>query len=108
MVRRDDSYVCHERGGDADRQPVGNGSIVVRGVTAQQIVDELTEGRFRDFLSNAAEKVKDVTGIGRDEFGMGKNTEKGWKPKYAVNQTKKPVAPRKEIRSITGEKTWEL
>ena len=78
-------------------------------MTAQQIVDELTEGRFRDFLSNAAEKVKDVTGIGRDDFGMGKNIEKGWKPKFDGKKVgpavKRPVSKRQES---PGEKVWEL
>jgi len=73
-------------------------------VTAQQIVDELTEGRFRDFLSNAAEKVKDVTGIGRDEFGMKKNTEKGWKPNYA-SKPNKAYKPKREQPKLT---TWDM
>lgn len=79
---------------------------------AEQIVDALVEGRVRDWLSDRWSDIKNVTGIGQDEFGLGKNTEKGWKPKYGPtsgNTTfiKRPVKakPRQEP---PGEKTWEI
>ena len=45
---------------------------------AEKIVDALLEGWWRDRWDD----VKSITGIGHDSFGLGKNTEKGWKPKY--------------------------
>lgn len=79
-------------------------------MTAQQVVDELTEGRFRDFLSNAADRVKDLTGIGQDSFGLGKNTEKGWKPKYDGKRVGTAPAAKRIIKrqEPPGEKTWDI
>lgn len=48
---------------------------------AEQIVDDLLEGRVSDWLADKWNDIKVATGIGQDEYGMGK-PEKGFKPKY--------------------------
>ena len=81
---------------------------------AQQIVEKLLDDRpvdegIKDWLSNKWNDVKAVTGIGTDEFGLGKNTEKGWKPKFNgkyLGSTTKPKARR--TPPPTGERVWEV
>ena len=69
----------------------------------------LSEGWFADRWYD----IKDLTGIGQDSLGLGKNTEKGWKPKYGSTGTtlmrknsklKRRIEPSRD----TGEKTWEI
>jgi len=77
---------------------------------AEQIVDAMLEGRVKDWLSDKWNSVKAVTGIGGDEFGLGKNTEPGWKPKYGPTgttfiQKKKPL---RRPPPEPGEKTWDI
>jgi len=77
---------------------------------ADQIVDAIIEGRVKDWLSDRWDAVKNVTGIGTDEFGMGKNTEKGWKPKYGPisgTYAKRPVRA-KPRQDEPGPKTWDI
>lgn len=51
--------------------------------TAEKIVSVLLgEGKVSDWLYGKWQDVKSITGVGHDSFGLGKNTEKGWKPKY--------------------------
>lgn len=73
---------------------------------AEQIVDALIEGWFRDRWND----VKSATGIGHDNDGLGKNTEKGWKPRYNGNlpDRRPPVRRRPPPPSGPGEKTWNL
>lgn len=79
---------------------------------AEQIVDSLIEGRVTDWLSDRWQDIKAVTGIGSDEFGMGKNTEKGWKPKYGPTGTtfvRKPVKPKPRDRRFDDKtSTWDI
>lgn len=79
-------------------------------MTAQDIVDVMTEGRLTDWISDTTEFVKDATGIGRDEFGLVKNKEKGWKPKYTAEPHKKyrpvrraPPQPAQPVRQTTWQ-----
>jgi hypothetical protein len=80
---------------------------------AEQIVDAMLEGRVKDWLSDKWNSVKAVTGIGGDEFGLGKNTEKGWKPKYGPVSSggttfiKRPVRA-KPRQDEPGPKTWDI
>ena len=60
-----------------------------------------------EFLKSAVDTVKDVTGIGRDEFGLEKNTEKGWKPKYATDPHKKYTPKPKRTAPPAGG-TWNI
>jgi hypothetical protein len=76
--------------------------------TAEKLVDALLEGRVTSWLSDLIQGAKNLTGIGHDSLGMGKNTEKGWKPKYgpvgsAYAPKKKPARPAGD-----GNKTWNL
>ena len=68
----------------------------------------LSEGWFADRWAG----IKDLTGIGQDSLGLGKNTEKGWKPKYGPSGTRfihKNEKPKRRIEPRdTGEKTWEI
>ena len=76
---------------------------------AEQIVDALLEGWFADRWND----VKVATGIGHDSFGMGRNTQRGWKPNYKPGAKKsgdttfikRPVKPHPRA---SGERTWEL
>ncbi len=56
---------------------------------AERIVTALLDGRFTDWMSDRWGDIKhaagEVTGIGRDEYGMGK-AEKGFRPKYVSHQ----------------------
>lgn len=64
---------------------------------------------LRGRLSSAWNSFKAVTGIGHDEFGMGKNTEPGWKPKYGPTGTTFISKPKPKARAPeTGPKTWEI
>ena len=83
--------------------------------TAEQIVDAMLEGRVGDWLSGKWNDVKAVTGIGNDSFGMGKNTEKGWKPTYGNKQGYGPTGttfitkPKAKPRAPeTGPRTWDI
>jgi hypothetical protein len=74
---------------------------------AEQIVDRLLE---KNWLRNRWHDIKAVTGIGHDLTGLGKNVEKGWKPKFGgptatnVKSHKLEVEPKPE----EPEKTWEI
>jgi hypothetical protein len=97
---------------DAGSTPAPAATFVVMNVNtiATKIVDAmLSEGWFSDRWAG----VKSVAGIGSDEYGLGKNTEKGWKPRYGPSGTRfthKNDKPRRrtEPSRDTGEKTWEI
>ena len=95
---------------DAGSNPAWAATLVVRRMrkTAEQIVDAMLEGRVKDWLSDKWQSVKVATGIGHDEFGMGK-PEKGFKPKYGpvsatYTQKKTPVRRSPD----TDQKTWSI
>lgn len=75
--------------------------------TAEKIVSALLgEGRVGEWFRDRWEDVKDVTGIGRDEFGMGK-AEKGFKPKFGPvkgSYKSRRVVPTPSI----DPKTWDI
>jgi hypothetical protein len=72
---------------------------------AEQIVDDLLEGKVGDWISNRWQDIKTATGIGHDQFGMGK-PEKGFKPKYGATQR---TPQRKSVRRAPdSEKTWNV
>ena len=65
----------------------------------------LSENWFSDRWAD----IKAVTGVGQDSLGLGKNTEKGWRPKYRVD--KKDSAkkyPRRTSGEDSGTKAWKL
>ncbi|MGV0949126.1 MAG: hypothetical protein ACOYB3_00380 [Azonexus sp.] len=72
----------------------------------------MLEGRVKDWLSDRWNSVKAVTGIGGDEFGLGKNTEKGWKPKYGHTSGRtgitKLTARSRPRQDEPGPKTWDI
>lgn len=77
----------------------------------EKLLDDkpLDEG-VRDWLRDKWNDVKAVTGIGSDEFGLGKNTEKGWKPRFDgryLGSTTKPKSKRNPPPE-TGEKVWTI
>lgn len=79
---------------------------------ARQIVEKLLDDRPVDegWLGDRWNDIKVATGIGHDEFGMGKNTEKGWRPKFRgkfLGSTTKPKT-RRTPPPQTGERTWEV
>jgi hypothetical protein len=80
---------------------------------AHKIVDTmLDENWFRDRW----EDVKAATGIGSDTTGLGKNTEKGWKPSYARSRSPAPKQSERVRKARTRQgtpsqgdtKVWEL
>jgi hypothetical protein len=73
---------------------------------AEKIVDALLEGWLRDRW----EDVKELTGIGYDEYGLGKNVEKGWKPKFRgqVSPLRQNTRVRRRPPGAPGDKTWEI
>lgn len=77
---------------------------------AEQIVDAMLEGRVTDWLSDKWNDIKVVTGIGQDEYGMGK-PDKGFKPKYGPirggTSVRRPVRA-KPRQDEPGEKTWDI
>lgn len=81
-------------------------------MTAQEVVEQLLEGRFSDWVSDTTQFVKDKL-TGEDEFGLKKNTEKGWKPKYGAEPHKKyrPVRrdnpPSAQPAKPTRATTWQ-
>ena len=79
-------------------------SYVVASI-AEQIVDDLLEGKVGDWIADRWQDIKTVTGIGHDEFGLGK-PDKGFKPKYGTTQL--PPAKRKPSNRPPGEKTWNI
>jgi len=79
---------------------------------AQEVVDVLLD---ENWFSDRWADVKELTGLGQDSMGLGKNTEKGWKPSYA--RSAPPTSPeakeklrkaRKSSQREPGEKVWEL
>lgn len=80
--------------------------------TAQQIVEKLLDDIpldewMADWIKDKWNDVKAVTGIGSDEFGLGKNTEKGWKPKYGQSSPRQRV-PRPRTRQDPKTKVWNV
>ena len=96
---------------DVGSTPTSAAIFVVKAVStiATKMVDAmLSEGWFADRWAG----IKDLTGSGQDSLGLGKNTEKGWKPKYGPSGTRfihKNEKPKRRIEPRdTGEKTWEI
>jgi hypothetical protein len=84
--------------------------VIAVNTLAHTIVDALLD---ENWFSDRWQDVKAVTGIGQDSLGLGKNTERGWKPKYGPTGTEfisKDQKPRRRVPppSDTGEKVWEL
>lgn len=86
---------------------------------AERIVDTLlSEGWFSDRWND----IKAATGIGHDSFGLGKNTEPGWKPSYGRRVSARTPEDEERLRKKheeimrrrflrrdqPGEQTWEL
>ena len=66
-------------------------------------------GGIRDRMSNAWDRIKGAVGAGRDMFGLGSNTEPGWKPNYGPAGTTYTSKPRLRSRPPeTGPKTWDI
>ena len=78
---------------------------------AENIVDALLEGRVTDWLKDRWGDVKYFTGIGYDEYGMGK-PEKGFKPKFRSQVGSHMPDLRRPTRytspKSSGEKTWKV
>jgi hypothetical protein len=73
---------------------------------AEQIVDDLLEGRVGEWFADKWNDVKVATGIGHDSFGLGK-AEKGFKPKYGSNFS--GTARKKPIRREAGQPpVWKI
>jgi hypothetical protein len=65
----------------------------------------LSENWFSDRWAD----IKAVTGIGSDSLGLGKNTEKGWKPRYGKSQAPAPKKPVRRRPPGEGDtRTWEI
>lgn len=71
-------------------------------MTAKQIVDGILD---EGWLSAGWEGIKRLTGLGHDSFGLGKNTEKGWKPKYGARDSAKRPIRREPPKENT---TWDI
>lgn len=80
---------------------------------AEQIVDALLERRVIDWVIGKVNDVKAFTGIGTDSMGLGKNTEKGWKPKYGKKPEYGPtgtifITKPKPRAPESGPRTWDI
>lgn len=74
---------------------------------AEKIVELLLD---EGWLSDRWNDVKRITSIGHDEYGLGKNTEKGWVPKHRLVKGKHSV---RSYRHTPGDepdegKLWNL
>lgn len=85
-------------------------------MSAEKIVTSLLDGKVGDWFADkwdtAKQVVGDITGVGRDDFGMGK-PEKGFKPKYdtafsAPTQRRSYSRRRMPDTSDNGKRTWRV
>ena len=83
--------------------------------SAERVVNALLDGKVGDWLADKWDTFKnvssEVTGIGRDEFGMGK-ADKGFKPNYGsrnlppARRGKRP--PYRPPQNPNEPKVWEI
>lgn len=61
-------------------------------------------------LASLWNTFKATTGIGHDEYGLGKNTEKGWKPKFDPPSVKEIIRKNRRRKQPPPEdpKTWDI
>lgn len=76
--------------------------------TAEHVVNALLDGRVKDWVSDRWQDLRVATGIGHDEFGLGK-AEKGFKPRFDahIGSDYRPL-PKNRKGPPKREKVWGL